>query len=320
MSDAASIPGRIKELKALRNAVILAHNYQLPEVQEIADYVGDSLELSRRAAATAAGVIVFCGVHFMAETASILCPDKTVLLPDLESGCPMADMMDAQQLRELKGKYPDAAVVCYVNSSAEVKAECDLCCTSANACDVVRSIGSDRRIIFVPDKYLGSYVAEQTKRELILWPGYCPTHALITPQHVEKAKAQHPGAAVMVHPECIPAVTHMADAVLSTSGMCRFARETKAREIIVGTEVGLLYRLKKENPDKVFIPVTEAALCPNMKLNTVEKVLWALEELKHEVRVPPDIRRRARRALDAMVATRPQAARLPAAATHDPGQ
>ena len=302
MTAKDTLRGKIQDLKARRNAVILAHNYQVPEVQEIADFRGDSLELSRKAAATDAEVIVFCGVQFMAETASILSPDKMVLMPEPEAGCPMADMIDAGQLRQMRTVHPGAAVVCYVNSSAEVKAESDMCCTSANACEIVSSIEPDRPIIFVPDKYLGAYAATRTGRDLILWQGYCPIHVVITPERVETAKAEHPGALLIVHPECVPPVTRMADAVLSTSGMCRFARESDAREFIVGTEVGLLYRLRKENPEKSFVPASEAAACPNMKRNTLEKVLWSLEDLKHEVRVSEDIRSRACRALDAMVA------------------
>jgi len=301
MSLNDSMMVKIRELAAERKAVILAHNYQLPAVQEVADFSGDSLELSRKAADADAEVIVFCGVQFMAETASILCPDKTVLLPEPEAGCPMADMITAEQLRDLKARNPEAVVVCYVNSTAEVKAESDLCCTSANACEVIGSVEPDRPIIFVPDKYLGMYAAAQTGRDLILWQGYCPIHVAITPGRVQRAKAEHPGAVLMVHPECIPPVTRMADAVRSTSGMCRFARDSDARQFIVGTEIGLLYRLRKENPEKEFFPASEAAVCPNMKRNTLEKVLWCLEDLRHEVRVSEDVRTRARRALDAMV-------------------
>jgi len=302
MREAKTIRERIEELKGQRNALILAHNYQLPEVQDAADFCGDSLDLSRKAASARAEVIVFCGVHFMAETASILCPDKLVLMPDPNSGCPMADMITAQQLARLKGEHPDAAVVCYVNSPAEVKAESDLCCTSANSCEIVESIEPGRPVIFVPDKYLGDYTARRTGRELILWEGYCPTHVAITPEHVEAARAKHPEAVLIAHPECLPEVAGMADAVLSTSGMVRFARETGAREVIVATEIGLLHRLRKENPDKEFIPAYAGASCPNMKLTTLEKILWSLEELRHEVQVAPEVRERARGAIDAMVA------------------
>lgn len=302
MSRGNHLAAKIRELAARRNAVILAHNYQLPEVQDVADFGGDSLELSRKAAAVDAEVIVFCGVRFMAETASILSPGKMVLLPDLEAGCPMANMITAAQLTELKAAHPDATVVCYVNSSADVKAQSDYCCTSANAAEVVKAIEPDRPIIFVPDKYLASYTATKTGRDFILWEGYCPIHVAITPQQIERAKAARPEALVMVHPECIPSVTVMADAVLSTSGMCRFARETNAEAFIVGTEVGLLHRLRRENPGKAFFAALSAATCPNMKRITLEKVLWSLEDLTNEVRVPEDVGNRARLALDRMVA------------------
>ncbi|MFP4176404.1 MAG: quinolinate synthase NadA [Candidatus Brocadiia bacterium] len=301
MMSTGTIEDRIEELKERRNAVLLVHNYQRPELQEMADYLGDSLGLSREAAHSDAEVIVFCGVHFMAETASILCPDKTVLIPDPKSGCPMADMVTAEELRELKREHPDAVVVCYVNSTAEVKAESDLCCTSANATQIVESIDPDRPVIFVPDKYLGRWTALKTGRDLILWEGYCSTHASITPTDVERAREKHPDAEVVVHPECLTEVSRMADAVESTSGMCRFAARTQAEEIIVGTEIGLIERLRRENPDKTFYPVTSAAVCPNMKLHTPEKVLWSLEEMETRVSVSDDIAQRARGAIDAMV-------------------
>lgn len=301
MSVRSSIKERIAEWKERRNGVLLVHNYQRAEVQAIADFLGDSLGLSREAASTEADVIVFCGVHFMAETASILSPDKTVLIPDEKAGCPMADMISADELRGMKSDHPDAAVVCYVNSTAEVKAESDLCCTSANAVKIVESIDPDRPVIFVPDKYLGTWTARQTGRDLILWEGYCPTHASITPTDVEKARREHPDAVVMVHPECLPEVAQMADAVESTSGMCRFAAETDADEILVGTEIGLIERLRRENPGKDFYAVSSAAVCPNMKLHTLEKILWSLEEMQTEVRVPPDVAEKARRSIEAMV-------------------
>jgi len=292
---------KIQELKKKRNAVILVHNYQLPEVQDIADFRGDSLELSRIAAGTDAEVIVFCGVHFMAETASILCPDKKVLIPDVNSGCPMANMITVEALRKLKEKHPKAKVVGYVNTSAEVKAELDICCTSTNAVAVINALKNEQEIIFVPDKYLADYVEKQTGRKLIKWNGFCPTHIKILPQDIQREKKFHPKAKVMVHPECLPPVVAMADAVLSTSRMAKFAKETDAKEIIVGTEVGLIYRLKKDDPDKEFYPASEAAVCPNMKRNTQEKILWSLEELKTEVRVSDEIRRRARHAIDKML-------------------
>ena len=299
-----SIREKIEQLKRERNAVILAHNYQTDEVQQIGDFLGDSLDLSRRAAESDAEVIVFCGVRFMAETASILCPDKVVLMPDAGADCPMARMITAAQLRELKGRHPGAVVVCYVNSSAEVKAESGVCCTSANAEAVINSVEKDRPVIFVPDKYLGTYAASRTERELILVHGYCPTHMCILPDDITRLRERYPGAKVMVHPECTPEVTAIADVVTSTSGMCRYAGECDAKVFIVGTEVGLLHRLRRENPSKDFIPASEQAVCPNMKLHTPEKVLWALEDLQHEVRVPEDIQRKARRSLDRMLSIR----------------
>jgi quinolinate synthase len=291
---------RILDLKTRRKAIILTHNYQLGEVQDIADFVGDSLELSQKAAASQAEVIVFCGVHFMAETASILCPDKVVLLPDAHAGCPMADMITAESLRQKKAEHPQATVICYVNSPAEVKAESDLCCTSANALDLVQRLDAGE-ILFVPDKYLGHYVATQTGKEMILWPGYCPTHVRIQATDIVRLKSEHPQAEVMVHPECRPDVTGLADVVLSTGGMCRHARTTAAREIIVGTEVGLIYRLRKENPDKVFIPISEQAICPTMKLTTMESVLRSLQAMAPRVEVADGVRRRARAAVDKML-------------------
>ncbi len=292
---------KIIKLKKERNAVILAHNYQLGEIQDIADFVGDSLDLSQNAAKTDASVIVFCGVHFMAETASILSPQKTVLLPDEHAGCPMANMITAPQLREKKKEYPQATVVCYVNSSAAVKAESYICCTSANAVGVVESVDADE-IIFVPDKYLGHYISTKTSKRMILWPGFCPTHARIMPEYIIKLRQEYPEAKVVVHPECRPDVIALADQVLSTSGMIKFAQREDVKEVIVGTEMGLIYRLRKENPGKKFIPVSEQAICPNMKLITLEKVLWSLEEMKPVVKVPEKIRVKAKAAVDRMLA------------------
>ena len=291
---------KILSLKKKRNAVILVHNYQLGEVQDIADFMGDSLGLSQNAAKTDAEVIVFCGVHFMAETASILCPDKVVLLPDMNAGCPMADMITAEELRKKKGEFPNATVVCYVNSSAEVKAESDVCCTSANAVEVVESVDA-QEILFIPDQYLGHYASTKTDKKIILWPGFCPTHVRILPEHITQMRKEYPQAKVVVHPECRPDVIALADEVLSTGGMRRFARETDAREIIVGTEIGILHRLRKENPGKKFIPATEQAVCPQMKLITLEKVLWSLEEMAPEVKVPEKIHLRAKSAVDKML-------------------
>ncbi|MEN6464963.1 MAG: quinolinate synthase NadA [Syntrophaceae bacterium] len=293
---------KIEKLRRERNAVILAHNYQLPEVHDIADYVGDSLGLSIQASKTQADVIVFCGVHFMAETAKIISPEKTVLIPDPKAGCPMADMLTAAQLKELKAKHPGAKVVCYVNTTAEVKAECDLCCTSANAERIVqKAFPNGGEIIFVPDQYLATYVASRTGRDFVIWKGFCPTHARILPEHIREQRRLHPGAEVIVHPECKPAVIELADQALSTEGLCRYVQQTPAKEIIVGTELGIIHRLKKENPGKTFYPATELAVCPNMKLTTLEKILWSLEEMTHEVRVPEDVARKARVSIDKML-------------------
>ncbi|MDD2752400.1 MAG: quinolinate synthase NadA [Candidatus Omnitrophica bacterium] len=292
---------RIHELKKKREAIILAHNYQLPEVQDIADFHGDSLELSRKAAKTDAKVIVFCGVYFMAETASILSPDKKIIMPDTSAGCPMANMIKASDIRQLRKEHPNAVVVGYVNTPAEVKAELDVCCTSSNAVAVVNALKDRKEIIFVPDKYLADYVSQKTGRKLIAWNGFCPTHVKILPEDILREKKFHPHAKVVAHPECLPSVLKLADEVLSTSAMCKFAKVTPAKEIIVATEAGLIYRLKKDNPTKEFYPATEAAVCPNMKKTTQEKVLWALEELKEEVNVPEEIRIRARSAIEKML-------------------
>ncbi len=299
---ADTLLNRLNELKAQRNAVILAHNYQRPEVQDAADFTGDSLGLSRQAAKTDADVILFCGVHFMAETAAIICPDKTVLLPDPHAGCPMANMVSARELREAKAKHPDAVVVTYINSTAEIKALSDLCCTSANAVAVVDSIPRDREVLFVPDQSLGSWVAKQLGRDLILWPGYCPTHHRMLAKDIQAAKREHPDAVVVVHPECLTEVTDLADAVMSTSGMLTYCRESDAREFIIGTETGMLHPLRKENPDKIFYPVSALADCPNMKLNTIEKMVWALEDGGFEVTVDADTAAKARRCIDRMLA------------------
>ncbi len=290
----------ILKLKKERNAIILAHNYQLGEVQDLADFVGDSLELSQKAATTDAEVIVFCGVHFMAETASILSPDKIVLLPDIHAGCPMADMITAKGLRERKRELPSTTVVCYINSSAEVKAESDVCCTSANAVKVIESLDAEE-ILFVPDQYLGHYISTRTDKRMSFWPGFCPTHIRIQPQYITNLRQEHPQAKVVVHPECRPEVIALADEVLSTGGMCRFARETEAQKIIVGTEIGIIHRLRKENPGKKFIPASEQAVCPRMKLTTLENVLWSLQEMTPQVKVPEEIRIKAKVAVDKML-------------------
>ena len=292
----------IERLKKERKAVILAHNYTRGEVQDVADYTGDSLELARRATQVDADVIVFCGVYFMAETAAILNPDKTVLIPDPSAGCPMADMITGAQLRELKAKHPGAVAVCYVNSTAEVKAECDLCVTSGNAEKVMATIPAGREILFVPDQHLGGHVSAKEGRDYVLWPGYCPTHARLTPKMIADARAAHPGAPVMVQPECPKDVREAADEQLSTGGMCRFARESDAQTILVGTEVGILHRLRKENPDKTFVSVSDTLVCPNMKKTTLENLRDCLRDMSNRVVVEKDIADRARRAIDAMLA------------------
>jgi len=292
----------IERLRRERRAVILAHNYCRGEVQDVADFTGDSLELARRATEVDADVIVFCGVYFMAETAAILNPDKTVLIPDPTAGCPMADMVTATQLRELKAKHPGAVAVCYVNSTAEVKAECDICVTSGNAERVMATFPADREIVFVPDQHLGSHIMGLLGRKYILWPGYCPTHAALSAKSIADARAAHPDAPVLVHPECSKDVREAADERLSTGGMCRYARETAAREIIVGTEVGILHRLQVENPEKAFYPVSDRLICPNMKKTTLENLAESLRDMKHRVTVPDDIAVRARHAVEAMLA------------------
>lgn len=296
-----TIEEKIGELKEKRNAIILAHNYQIPEVQDIADYLGDSLGLSRIAAGTDADVIVFCGVRFMAETASILCPDKTVLIPENNAGCNMARMISPEELRKLKREHPNATVLGYVNTTAAIKAELDICCTSTNAVKIVKSIENDE-IIFVPDKYLASYVSRFTDKKIIPWQGFCPTHVKIMPEDILAQKEKHPEAEVLVHPECTPKVIDLADEALSTGGMSKYVKEKSiAKEFIIGTEIGMVYRLQKDNPKKKFYPATDLAVCPNMKLNTLEKVLWALEEMRHEVKVPEEIRIKAKRAVDRML-------------------
>ncbi len=290
----------INKLRKEKNAVILAHNYQLEEVQDIADYVGDSLGLSIEASRTKADLIVFCGVHFMAETAAIICPKKKVVIPDENAGCPMADMIKPEDVKRLRSEHPGALVVAYVNTSAAVKAESDYCCTSANAVKVVQKL-IDKDIIFIPDKFLGDYVSRKTGKKMTLFNGYCPTHVKILPEHILKAKNLHPGALVLVHPECRPETIALADEVASTGGMMKFARESKAKEFIIATEVGIIHRLQKENPAKKFYPATELAVCPNMKRTTLEKVLWSLQEEKNRIVVPSGTASKAKLAIDRML-------------------
>ncbi len=291
---------KIQKMKKKCNAVILAHNYQIDEVQDAADHVGDSFALSRIAAQVEADVIVFCGVHFMAEGAAILAPEKTVLLPDTQAGCPLADMVTAEALREKKKMHPHAAVVTYVNSSAEVKAESDVCVTSSNAVNVVNSLDAEE-VLFVPDKNLGSFVADRTAKKVILWDGYCITHHRVTLEEVHAAREAHPGTPIVVHPECTPEVVKASDHAFSTGGILKFARETDHRKLIIGTEMGLLYRLKKENPHKQFYLLSQSLICPNMKYTNLEKIAASLETLQSRITVPEEIREPARRALERML-------------------
>ncbi|OQA86169.1 MAG: Quinolinate synthase A [Lentisphaerae bacterium ADurb.Bin242] len=285
---------KIARLKQERRAVILAHNYELAEVQDIADFTGDSLELSIRAAETEAGVIVFCGVTFMAETAKILSPSKTVLLPVLAAGCPMADMANAAELRDLKARHPGAEVVTYVNSTAEVKAESDICVTSANAEKIVSRIPVGKEILFVPDRNLGQNIINRTGRRMILWPGFCPTHRRIENAELERRKREFPNAVVLAHPECNPEIAPLVDEFLSTGGICAYARKSLAKEFIIVTEIGILHRLQKENPGKVFIPASVQAVCPFMKLIRLEDVLRSLENMEYKVELPRELMDRAR--------------------------
>lgn len=292
----------IRSLLKERNAVLLAHNYMRDEVQAIADITGDSLQLSMEAAKTDAAVIVFCGVHFMAESAAILSPDKTVLLPRPDAGCPMADMVDVSGLRKLKAKHPGVPVVTYVNSTAAVKAESDICCTSANAVSVVKSL-TKKTLIFAPDRNLGRWIARFVPdKEFIYWDGYCPTHERMTPEAVVQKKAEHPDALFICHPECAPAVSNLADHVCSTSGMYAYCAKSPVKKFIIGTEAGILFKLRQDNPDKEFILATPALICPNMKLTSLEDVLLALQTMQPVVRVPEDVRLKAKAALDKMLA------------------
>lgn len=281
---------RINQLRKERNAVILAHNYELGEIQDIADFCGDSLELSIKAAETDADVIVFCGVRFMAETAKILSPDKTVLLPVERAGCDMADMVDGAGLRKLKAEHPGALVVCYVNTTAEVKAECDLCVTSGNALEMMKLLPAGREIIFAPDRNLGAFCAEAASREMIFWDGCCPVHQRMTAEMVERRRREYPGAKVLMHPEAPPEVVKLADEALSTGGILRYARESSDQEFIIATEIGIMHRLQTENPGKRFIALTEQAVCPHMKLIQLEDLLRSLETMTTEIDVPEEIR------------------------------
>jgi len=298
--DKKQMQSEILRLKKEKNAVLLVHNYQRPEIQDLADFLGDSLGLAREASQVSDPMIVFCGVKFMAETAKILSPDKKVLLPRLDAGCPMADMVDVQELRKLKAQHPNAVVVTYVNSTAEVKAESDVCCTSANAIQVVQNINADE-IIFTPDKNLALYVQRFTQKKIIPWEGFCYVHARFTQEEVLRAKKAHPDALLMVHPECPPKVIDEADEVLSTSGMVRFAKESSAQTFLVGTEEGMLYRLKKENPGKTFYSAGTAKMCRGMKATRLEDLYQSFAKEQYGIEIPEPIMDRARTALERML-------------------
>ena len=292
---------KINRLRKAKKAVILAHNYTRGEVQDVADFVGDSLELSQKAASTEADIICFCGVRFMAETAKILSPEKKVIMPDENAGCPLANMITSRELQKLKKEHPGAAVVCYVNTTAEIKAMCDVCCTSSNAVKVVNSIAEDRQVIFIPDASLGDYTSKKTGRKMILYAGYCPTHHRILAGDIHKMKKLYPDAKVVVHPECLAEVVELADAVTSTSGILRYCRETDAKTFIIGTELGILHRLRKENPGKEFHAASPLSDCPNMKLTTLEKIVWCLEDEKPEITLDPEIIKKARHSIQRML-------------------
>ncbi len=317
-----SLKDEILRLKKEKDAVILAHNYQIPEVQDVADFVGDSLGLSQQAAKTSAKIIVFCGVHFMAETASIICPDKKVLIPDLEAGCSLSDTINAEELRKWKEENPDAVVVGYVNTTADVKAMCDYCCTSSNAVKVVNSIPADRTVLFLPDMFLGAYVAEVTKRKnMLIWPGECHVHAGIRPEMVNDMLKTHKGAEFLIHPECGCTTSMMYYfngndngngksngngnghnvKFFSTEGMMKYAKSSNADKFVIATETGILYRMQKENPTKKFIPISDNAICKYMKMITLDKVYRSLTEMVYEVKVPEIIAGKAKLAIERML-------------------
>ncbi|MDQ2087509.1 quinolinate synthase NadA [Herbivorax sp. ANBcel31] len=295
------IKKKITELKEQKDAVIVAHNYQIDEIQEISDVIGDSLALSRYCANSSKKLIVFCGVHFMAESAKILSPEKTVLLPEIDAGCPMADMVTADELREEKKKYPGAVVVCYINSSADVKAESDICCTSSNAVDVIKSI-KQKDILFVPDQNLANYVAKMVpEKNIIPWQGYCITHHRLKSEDIDKVRELHKDALLLVHPECQKAVVEAADFVGSTKQIIEYASKSNSNKFIIGTEMGVLYKLKNDNPDKIFYLLSQGLICPNMKKNNLESVYNALNEMKYEINLDEKIRLKAKKALDRML-------------------
>jgi quinolinate synthase len=291
---------RLLQLKKERNAIILAHYYQRDEIQEVADFRGDSFLLAQKAAQTDADVIVFCGVHFMGESAKILAPNKTVIIPDERAGCPMADMVNVDGLRKLKAQHPNATVVTYINSSAEIKAETDICCTSANALKVVNSVEGDE-VIWVPDKNLGHYVQQNTDKKMIIWEGYCNTHDMLTVKDVEEMKAKHPGAQFVVHPECRPEVVELGDFVGSTTAIIKYCKESDCQEFIVGTEDGTGYQLRLDSPNKSFHFASKYLVCPNMKVNNLKKLVKCLETMQPQIYVPPHVADQARKSLERML-------------------
>ena len=295
----------IGALKKQHRALILAHNYTRPEIQDIADFVGDSLELSRKAAECHAPVIVFCGVRFMAETAKILSPESIVLHPNPHSGCPMADMASPEAVLEYREKHPGTLTVAYVNTTAATKTEVDICCTSGNAEKLIAGLPAEKKILFLPDANLGANLNNKLGRKMDLWPGCCPTHNKILPEHITAAKEKHPGALVLVHPECTPAVVALADRALSTGGMLKFVRESERKEFIIGTECGILHRMRKENSEKQFYPLEPAVLCPNMKKITLEDVLFALRDLSPRIELDEEMRKKAKAPIDRMLEVLP---------------
>jgi quinolinate synthase len=296
-----NITEQIARLKQEKNAIILAHNYQLPEIQDIADYVGDSLELARVSQGITQNTILLCGVYFMAEITKILNPNKTVLMPDQHAGCPMANMITPEQLLSEKKNNPNAAVICYVNSNADVKALSDICCTSANGMKVARAL-SENEVLFIPDQYLGSYIAKRLpNKKFILWPGYCPTHMVFSREELMKLKDKYPDARIVAHPECRLDVQEVADTICSTSQMIKYAQDNDAEQFIICTELGMLHRLKKENPAKEFIPGSPNAICPNMKLTTVEKIMWSLQRDEHKIEIDEQTRRHALGSIERML-------------------
>jgi quinolinate synthase len=302
MPGTVDLQRQIQNLKQARRALLLAHNYQPPEIQDIADLTGDSLELSRQAVATDAEIIVFCGVHFMAETAAILNPNRTVVLPRADAGCPMADMITPQDLTKVRIRYPGVPIVTYVNSSAAVKAESTICCTSANAVKVVESLGQADTVYMVPDQNLAKYTARHTQKRVHYWKGYCPIHHQLQPEDIQGAKEKHPNAMFIAHPECRPEVLELADLVSSTSGMLRYVKASSHREFIIGTEIGILYPMRKENPDKQFYPASDKMICTNMKKISLEDVYRSLETLTPRITVPEPVRLRALNAVNRMLA------------------